>query len=290
MKIKYRIHLAKINKLATATIMILTLFSCVNKELKNDWTEDGLKGKVKTVIQITYKGKYNKFAEIEKGEILGANNYKIIYDETGNKIEENWYNSDGSLNFKLIYKYDENGNKIEAIYYTSSGHSDEKLTYKYDQQGNQIEINLYNSDGSLNIKRTYKYDKKGNQIEENEYNSDGSLNKKWTYKYDKKGNKIKENWYNSDGNLVSKCDYKYDKKGNKNEFIIYHLDGSISMTIKYDENGNKIGEINHTPKDIYPFATYQYEYDKQKNWTKKIEFEDGCILETITEREYQYYE
>jgi hypothetical protein len=35
--------------------------------------------------------------------------------------------------------------------------------------------------------------------------------------------------------------------------------------------------------------TYKYEFDKQGNWIKKIEFKDG-IPEYILERQYEYYD
>lgn len=285
MKIKYRIHLAKINKLATATIMILTLFSCVNKELKNDWTEDGLKGKVKTVIEITK----DSFCINSQGNYIGnqveIQGAKIIYDESGNILEKNGYNSEGNLDYKLVFNYDENGNKIEAICYNSFGHSFGKTTYKYDKHGNMIKKNNYNSEGSLDDKSIYKYDMHGNMIEKNDYNSNGSLDNKVTYKYDWKGNIIKGKLYDSNG-LVSKFGYKYYKNGNMKELILYDLNDKIQYRIKYDENGNEIEKFYFSNR--LPDETYKYEYDEQKNWTKRRDLSQP-LHKKVTEREYQYY-
>ena len=223
-------------KIILAILSVLRLVSCKQSEKKNDLTEENLKGKVKSIKETLYEA-VDKFGQIEKGNWF--NNYFTIYDKKGNIIEENDYDSDGSLNSKTTYKYDEKGNKIEE--------------------------NDYDSDGRLSYKYTYKYDEKGNIIEENHYDSDGRLRSKYTYKYDKKGNMIEANFYNSDGSLSFKFTYKYDEKGNMIEVTYYDSDGSLNYK-----------------------TTYKYEYDKNNNWTQKIQYRN-TIPNIITERIIEYY-
>ena len=227
-------------KIILAILSVLRLVSCKQSEKKNDLTEENLKGKVKSIKETLYEA-VDKFGQIEKGNWF--NNYFTIYDKKGNIIEENDYDSDGSLNSKTTYKYDEKGNKIEENDYDSDGRLDSKTTYKYDEKGNIIEENHYDSDGRLDSKTTYKYDEKGNTIEKNYYSySDGRLDSKITYKYNEKGNTIEENdYYYSDGRLDSKTTYKY-----------------------------------------------KYEYDKNNNWTQKIQYRN-TIPNIITERIIEYY-
>ena len=201
-------------KIILAILSVLRLVSCKQSEKKNDLTEENLKGKVKSIKETLYEA-VDKFGQIEKGNWF--NNYFTIYDKKGNIIEENDYDSDGSLNSKTTYKYDEKGNKIEENDYDSDGRLDSKTTYKYDEKGNTIEKNYYSySDGRLDSKITYKYNEKGNTIEENDY-------------------------YYSDGRLDSKTTYKY-----------------------------------------------KYEYDKNNNWTQKIQYRN-TIPNIITERIIEYY-
>ena len=201
--------------LATLSVLSLVSYGQLEKksEKKNDLTEENLKGKVKSIKETTYKA-VDKFGQIEKGDVL--NNYFNIYNEKGNKIEDNFYDSDGNLSSKDTYEYDEKGNKIEKNVYDSNGRFHSKYTYKYDEKGNMIEDNVYDSNGRLYFKKTYKYDEKGNKIEENWYNSDGRLHSKYTYKYDEKGNNIEENYYNSNGRLYEKHTYKYEYDKNNN--------------------------------------------------------------------------
>ncbi len=215
-------------KIILVILSVLCLVSCNQSEKKNDLTEENLKGKVKSITENTYEA-VDKFGQIEKGDVLVDSSavytddgHFKIYNEKGNKIEENYYNSNGSLIYKNTYKYDEKGNKIEENYYNSNGRLYSKTTYKYDEKGNMIEDNFYDSDdGSLIYKNTYKYDEKGNKIEEYHYDEDGKFNYKYTYKYDEKGNNIEKNNYDSNGRLDSKYTYEYDKNNNWTQRIQY---------------------------------------------------------------------
>ena len=156
------------------TLFFVALFfqSCTIEKRENDWTEENLKGKVKSYSQFAYEAE-ERFGKIEKGEREFYESFlKKSYDKKGNIIEWNSYNSDG----RLQYKY----------------------TYKYDKKGNKIEFNSYDSDGRLGGKYTYKYDEKGNKIEENSYDSDGRLDPKWTYKYE----------FDKQGNWINRIDFK----------------------------------------------------------------------------------
>ncbi len=225
------------NKNYLLTILLVLLVSVTTtecKEVKTDLQRKNLKGKVKSVRYIDYKA-VDKFGELTKGDKseYNWNNKLTKYDNNGNEIEWNRYNSDGSLDCKYTYKYDNNGNKIEENCYNSDGSLCWKYTYKYDNNGNTIEKNSYKSDGSLYRKYTYKYDNNGNKIEENGYKSDGSLDYKYTYKYDNNGNTIEGNRYNSDGSLDYKYTYKYkyDKYGNWIQKIYFEQKGEKSISL-----------------------------------------------------------
>lgn len=129
-------------KIILAILSVLCLVSCNQSEKKNDLTEENLKGKVKSITENTYEA-VEKFGQIEKGDVLVDSSAVYtddgrfkIYNEKGNKIEENYYNSNGSLIYKNTYKYDEKGNIIEENHYDSNGRLDSKYTYEYDKNNN----------------------------------------------------------------------------------------------------------------------------------------------------------
>ena len=113
-------------KIILAILSVLCLVSCNQSEKKNDLTEENLKGKVKSITENTYEA-VDKFGQIEKGDILVDSSavytddgHFKIYNEKGNKIEENYYNSNGRLDSKYTYEYDKNNNWTQRIKYKNT--------------------------------------------------------------------------------------------------------------------------------------------------------------------------
>ena len=271
--------LLKLKKVYASSIK--SLYSFTGKKVKkNDLTELKLKGKVKTFTQTDYDA-VEKFGEIQKGEIDGKS--IILFNDNGNKIEENQYKFDGSLKSKNTYKYEDSGNElIEHCNYNSVGSLEEKYIY---DKGNIIEHSEYNSDGSLKSKNTRKYDDNGNEIEWKTYQSDGSLIHKYTYKYkyNYKGNKIEEDEYSKADTLYySKTTYKYDDKGNMIKEDAYHSEyGRLSLywvrIYKYDDKGNKIEDVSYTDGSLY--SKYTYKYDDKGNKIEHCNYNTNGSLE-----------
>ena len=204
------------------------------------------------------------------------------YNDSGKKIEESEYKSDGSLIRKYIYKYDDKGNRIEISQYKSDGSLRGKYICKYDDKGNEIERSWYKSDGSLDWKCICRYDYKGNEVERSWYKPDGSLDWTCVYKYDDKGNKIEESEYKPDGSNEWKDIYKYDDKENNEEKNRYKYDESFKKGGKYNSHGDITEDESNG---------YEYKYDKQGNWIEKITYKgEARIPEFITERKIEYYE
>ena len=75
-----------------------------------------------------------------------------MYDDNGNEIETNYYNSDGSLEKKTIYKYDDNGNTVESSYYKTDGSLPvtNSTIYEYDKKKNWVSKTIL-ADGRIII-------------------------------------------------------------------------------------------------------------------------------------------
>ncbi|MFJ1427832.1 hypothetical protein ACILD6_04405 [Capnocytophaga canimorsus] len=290
-------------------LLVLTAVSITNcnssVEKKNDLQKVELKGKVKSVRTAGYTV-VEKFGEIRKGKITDLDDFinfgsffdsfnlidgLCVYNEKGDIIEINRYNSDGSLNWKGVYKYDNKGNKIEENGYNSDGSFVSKMIYKYDDKDNLIEENWSDSSGNIYDGPTYKYDDKGNQIEKNHYHSDGSFEGKQIYKYDDKGNQIELNNYNYDGDFVGKITCKYDDKGNKVEAEMHNdWNGFIRLIFKYDDKNNVVEMNMYDSKEgSEDKITFKYEFDTKGNWVKLINYENDKP-ELIIEREIEYYQ
>ena len=107
-------------KIILAILSVLRLVSCKQSEKKNDLTEENLKGKVKSIKETPYEA-VDKFGQIEKGNVLYDDGTSFtIYNEKGNIIEENHYDSNGRLDSKYTYEYDKNNNWTQRIEYKNT--------------------------------------------------------------------------------------------------------------------------------------------------------------------------
>lgn len=271
-------------------VVSVLIMGCESEQTENTLSRLNIKGDVKSYINKTYDVTI-KFGEIEKESIRFY--WVRNFNEEGNEVESIFYNSDGSLSTKDIFKYDEEGNLLELITYKSDGSFDIKSTMKYDEEGNEVEY-IRSDDSGILFKHSYKYDEKGNQVERFSDFSfiDGEGVYTSTMKYDEEGNLLEDTFFQLDGSSEGTTTYEYDEEGNLLEKITCNSDGSIErkITYDYDEEGNEIEMITRPAWDgsFQYKTTSEYEYDKEKNWTRKISFTND-VAKAIIERDFEYY-
>lgn len=245
---------------------------------KGNLTEEIEKGN--NIIKTTYKYDSNDNL-IEEGYYK---NNKLLskqiskYDKNNNELEWAKYNSDGTLNKKIMYKYDILGNKIERQEWGELGLFKEKNIYTYDLRGNKsTEISEY-KDGSF-YKEIFKYNENDKVIEKTGY-PNGKMGTKWTYKYDRFGNVIESIHYNEENIKRSKWKYEYN---NNNEQIMHEY-------ISYDSKGN----FDEYTFGSYSKVLYKYKLDNKGNWITKTKYtisskKDNPEAKSITERMILYF-
>jgi YD repeat-containing protein len=259
---------------------------------KSDGEKYDLKGAVKSVRISSFKAVGN-LDDIKQGIQLNSfphSNNLTLFNESGKITEEIYFNLDDSLRFKYVLTYDEN----ERLIRNESFHDDyserTRTNYKYDEQGKLIEEVHYarilkkTTGLILNHKKTFSYDENGNLIEENFSNGNPYFDQKKTYKFDDNANLTNQLDLDADGQLKDKSMYKYDEHGNKTEFTYRDVGGAITTFLyKYDANGNLIEEGT---KGSSIKTSYEYDYDNQGNWIKKIQFSSKnaeCIVIRVIE-------
>ena len=111
--------------------------------------------------------KYNS----DESQISMLSKFIYKYDNKGNLIENNHYNSNSILSFKE--KYDDKGNITEYIWYKEDGTYDSKDTFKFDDKGNQIGVISFDSNytDTYNSSSKYEFDKNGNWIKKYIYSN-----------------------------------------------------------------------------------------------------------------------
>jgi len=139
------------------------IVACSDDDKKNDLTRNNLNGNVKSTYEISFEA-IEKFGEIEKGDKrwqdYDESDNKLIYNDNGNRIEDNKYDKDGELTNKLKFKYDDNGNQIEEKNYDEDGELENKYIYEYkfDDKENWIQKTIFKDDKpTFIIEREIKY-------------------------------------------------------------------------------------------------------------------------------------
>lgn len=288
----------KTAKFYLASISLL-LFSFLSAQdfLKIDWQSMNLKGTVKSIHEISYEA-IGKSGDIQKGEMKSEfyeNDKYFLFDQNGWETEDsyyfNWKKSRG--HYHVHYSYDDQGNILEKSHIDSIGKVflEYKLTYKYDSSkrireetkydwldsvdckykysydsiGEKEEGDLFIRNEGLFSKSIFKYDEKGRVIEKCYSSGKGIQTERWACKYDEAGNIIEDAWYSSKNKIFMKYNYKRDDKANITEMDWYKSNGKLR------EKRN-----------------YEFDYDKNGNWIKRIEFINDKP-KYIVERELQYY-
>lgn|GEM_PF-2081337 len=205
---------------------------------------------------------------------------ELEYDEDGNIIKSNWYDSDGSLQRTNTFRYDSCGNVIEIATSMSTywiGHTDGngKLIIEYDSSGNVLKQSTYSTDNDLTGFTVNTYDGMGNLTERVSYDFEGVATSRKAHSYDDKGNRIETSSYGRKGQLTWKTVNVYDDHGNLIESRGYEPDGSLAgkETYEYDPLGNVIKQTQYGSYDDYSVwataATTYLEFDEYGNWTKR---------------------
>lgn len=167
-----------------------------------------------------------------------------IYDSKGNVIEEDFYLTSYTIQYKNIYKYDKKNRQISEASYTAAGKKNFETISEY--KGN-------------NLTKKYTINAKG----ETEYSED--------FTYDQKGNILTKLRYESIDKSTIQDKFMYDDKGNKVSWQILKNNTPISgAQFSYDSHNNLTSVISTDDKNnVIDKREYTYEYDKKGNWIKK---------------------
>mgnify|MGYP000960301022 CR=1 FL=1 len=265
-----------------AVLLTQPVFGQKNK--KNDWYEENLKGKV---VQITLKTYYAnlKFGEIAKGDCKEES--KVWFNENGFIIRQQDTDAEGTT--LRIYDYDVQGDLCRAMTIKLTSSTTDGITV---QKRDTTAITTYE----------YIYDANGRLKEQNDYDADGNLTKKSKHSYLQGTHTVTS--YDGNGELTShviitdggrkrvtpsikgaKLESTFDDRGR-----LITLFTSFSNT-QYQRWGKKLYYKYNSQGDLASITTcaeyadgaqgnqlteYKYEYDKQGNWIVREEYEQSA--------------
>ena len=210
--------------------------------------------------------KYNDYNNVIERRVLDESNtlWKYTYNAQQNLItEEYWEN--GKLNSKKIYIYDELGNEAEMNEYDGNG----DLLYKtiYTHIGNEV--------GTIE-----------NQLR---YDASGEVDYNWNRMYDIAGNEMQSD-FRGESHSLKKNAYNDRNELIEEQYLYSSNEPMWIKTFDYDGLGNLVREtkIDYSSQNDDYEKSYKYEFDKEQNWIKKVEYSKVNPVMVVL-REIKYY-
>ncbi len=178
------------------------------------------------------------------------------YHNNNQLIESSEWDSEGKLIEKQVVTKDSLGNKIEQSYTYSNGSLSKTLECIYDQDGNQIQRSLF-ANGQLKQKEANQFNEYGDRIETIQYFPQKGEQKVMHFKYDSAHNLIETIVLNSTQMIEEKVITKFDRLKNITEQFTYGLTGNLKESIRYtyefdeeDQWTKRITLINRKPVSV----------------------------------------
>jgi len=279
------------------TLLVLSaliLFSCSGQNSpKKDLEFYEVNGKVNHLTIRHYKA-IEKDGEIIKGMANrdGEDDQTLTFNKRGYVVQVYFYGETDSLDSKLIRNHDKNFHCLGETGYNASGEQVFEWIWIYDDRGNNTERVQVQEDSSLFISWYLYYDENGELISRTIFRSPNSeLFDSLRWILDDKNRQIEEWNYGYYGlygfnkveyigatNKIAKI-YRYDYLKDLLDYyeLSYNNHDLISIAKQF--------AADSTEQQIFSF---EYEYDEQGNWIKKIQFKNGNPV-NYDERRIIYY-
>lgn len=242
-------------------------------KLKSDIENILINQKAKKIINYSYKPKEIN-GQVVKDTLIGFTESIL----EGLKIKSQSFDSNKNLSSYTIIEYNVNWNRLKESF-ISLDTIRYNVNRSYDANNNLVdECYVYNQSDLLNFCNKYKYDNKGLLNQEIQYDKSGKTQWKFDYKYDSIDRVKTIVQYDIDGQIWDTEYMTYDSRNNLIEKVTksYKYDLFDSEINEYDERNNviKITKYygNSFIKNLLEEKRFEYEYDKNGNWIKFIEY------------------
>jgi hypothetical protein len=233
-----------------------------NKIFRNNWQTHHLQGRVKLITEIIKRhyesdkdyalkefitfdtlGNHmetSTYIEQDQDQLLFKDRYTYKYDNKGNYIEKAWFEENGSLRIKIIFRFDEQDKVIEIAKYDHNNALTDKTGYIYDIPGNVVGYSsvfpqssykyTYDAPGrctsqecysndSTNCSRKSVFEYTDDTIEETTFGKEGLLQWKVLSRYNNNEQLIRRTHYSASGNTDFEDSWQYDDFGNLIAYI-----------------------------------------------------------------------
>jgi len=258
-------------------LLILSLFQFQLFAQSTDKELYELRGNIRLMKEHTYK------ASVENGKLTKAWSlhypYKTIFNSEGNIVKRTLFDKSGFVIEKEYAEFDEQNRKISK---TIEEHENIiKYLYFYNNFNLLQKVQLFENkvfvsktefvyDTLNRLAKEYTYTDNTTELLQFQYKkpniyvfySDSNVTNRLVREEFFEDYKQKQVYYNSDNTWYS-LSSTYNAKGFPEEIVIWHSQGTKSI------------------------KKYEYAYDRQGNWKKRIEYENGVPV-FVYERKLRY--
>lgn len=193
------------------------------------------------------------------------------YNDAGQIVREERYNSDGELNTLTLNTYNENNQLVEMAQYDQDNVLLQKTINYYDEDGRLEKQGNFYGEGEFEYRTQYVYDEDNNLIRLEMYDDDelDYVEKEMEYS---NGLLIEETENDDYGNKLYVNKYTYDEKGQLIKQVRSEIQNKDRRTYEftYDENGNRIKDLIYD----YGNALIAKIYRKFDDQNRQIETEE----------------
>lgn len=264
---KFTKTLKVLNQSVSYLLMLFSLFlsNSLLSQTENDWTKYNLKGKVRSIKEVSYKIK-EEFGSFYKDKeewdnpfvndlyvpmsiqmSMQKSNKYIIFNRKGFEVESVLEGKLMDLTYLYKYLYNDYGILSEKTTYDADGRFIRKYKYSFLKGSVLSSKILLGDDGHPLWMYKYEYDDDENLILKDSFffiDGIGRVETIHLYEYDYRGNNTLIKEYNSARKLMTATFYEYDNKSNVIEKYITWADGEHHIkrhyTYNFDINGNWI--------------------------------------------------
>lgn len=236
--------------------------------------------------------------DVQTGDSLLTN--IIVYDVSGNLLEDKRYNEKGDVVFKYVAEYIADSLVRKLIGYDQNGAVRSTTIWDYDEQGNRVDYKQVSPTGDILVHQKRKYNDSGQDIEvlNKERNSDRFF-KAHENQYRADGKLLKTISFNPNGRITGTNIYEYDDNGNR--IALYRevgRDRELVSTSKYNDKNQRIEHNQRTLRGmgrdgrlIFGEGSKStiYVYDHEGNITQERVYENDELKE-LTKHYYEKFD
>ena len=258
----------KIKNILSVFFFIGLAITLPAQKTATDVAIDGLQGKVKNVIKITYEARTDFQGVTTQGDVLER--LETAYNSKGWRKTMTYVTPEANVIFRSRFKHDGFGLATVEQIVDNNEQVIGRTYYSYDAQNVLKEMWVEDAERQIESRTLVRYDPQGHLLQRSLNDADGNIYRREVFTYNG-DNAVKKVVFDRSGKKMQEWRYEYDSHNQP-----------VTQTL-YD--------YSEAEPEMY-ITVFSYEYDGQGNWTRRTESElvnGDPVMQYIVTREIEYF-